>query len=185
MPEQKQALEGLQVLDFSWIIAGPLATKHLADCGAEVVRVETGSRPDILRLYTPYKDGIPGLNRSGFFAAFNSDKYSIDLDLGDPRGVDIAKRLVAWADVVVENFTPGVMQRLGLAYQDMVKVKPDIIMVSVAMQGQTGPHRLHPGFGLMMQALAGFAHVTGWPSRLKNSKARASKMADGTAKLTT
>jgi len=169
VPERKQALGGVKVADFSWVIAGPLATKHLADCGAEVVKVETSSRPDILRLYTPYKDGIPGLNRSGFFAAFNSDKFSIDLNLGDPRGVDIAKRLVVWADVVVENFTPGVMERLGLAYDDMVKLKPDIIMVSAAMQGQTGPYRLHPGFGLMMQALAGFAHITGWPDREPNS----------------
>jgi benzylsuccinate CoA-transferase BbsF subunit len=160
---KKQALEGLKVADFSWVITGPLSSKLLGDCGATVVRVENSDRPDTIRLYTPYKDGVPGLNRSGFFSVFNSSKYSINLNLGDRRGIDVANRLVAWADVVVENFTPGVMARLGLAYDDLVKIKPDIIMVSAAMQGQTGPHRMHPGFGLMLQALAGFAHVTGWP----------------------
>ena len=159
----KQALDGVKVVDFSWVIAGPITTKHLADHGAEVIRIESSDHPDTIRSYTPYKDGIPGINRSAFFASFNSNKYSVNLNIRDPRGMDIAKELIARGDVVVENFTPGVMDRLGIGYQDIKQIKPDIIMASAGMQGATGPHCKHPGFGLMLQCLAGFASVTGWP----------------------
>jgi hypothetical protein len=103
---------GLKVADFTWAAAGPIITKCLADHGATVIRVESTTHPDSIRLGGPFKDGIPGLNRSGFFADFNTNKKSIALDMTTERGRSIARRLVAWSDVVTESYTPGVMARL-------------------------------------------------------------------------
>jgi len=159
-------LQGVKVADFTWNIAGPLATKLLAAYGAEVIRIEGQSKPDTVRLTAePFKDGIPGLNRSSFFNKWNVGKYSVALNLAYPKGVEIAKRLVAWADIVIENFSGGVMERLGLSYEQLMKVKSDIIMLSSCMMGQTGPSATLPGFGWNLTALSGFFHITGWPDR--------------------
>jgi len=157
------ALHNLKVADFSWSLAGPLITKYLADHGATVVRVESAKRPCPLRLSAPYKDGLPGLNRSGYYAFFNANKYSLALDLGNPEAIKVAKRLIAWADVVVESFTPGTMERLGLAYEEVRNIKENIIMLRCSAQGQTGPHAQHPSFGFQLVGLCGFTHLTGWP----------------------
>ena len=161
----KGVFEGVKVADFSWVITGSLTTRYLADHGAEVIRIESSSCPDGLRTSPPFKDNVPGIDRSAYFANYNSSKYSIALDLKNPKGLDVARRLVAWADVVAENFTPGVMSRLGLGYDVMKSIKPDIILFSTCMQGQTGPHSSHPGFGSSLVGLAGFTHLTGWPDR--------------------
>jgi benzylsuccinate CoA-transferase BbsF subunit len=153
------------VVDFGWILAAPMTSKYLADLGATVIRVETSHRPDGLRTSTPYKDNIPGINRSGYFAIYNPNKYSMALDLKHPKGIEVAKRLVAKSDVVLENFTPGAMKRLGLAYEDLIEIKPDIIMISLSMQGQTGPYSNHLGFGNQLTGLSGFTYITGWPDR--------------------
>ena len=134
-----KALEGLKVADFSWLIAGPLLAKFLGDHGAEVIHIESSTKPDNLRSTLPMKDNIPGINRSAAFARYNSSKYGVSLNLGNPKGVEIARRLVAWADVVVENFSSGTMERLGLGYEELKKVNPAIIVVSLPMFGHNGP----------------------------------------------
>jgi benzylsuccinate CoA-transferase BbsF subunit len=113
----------------------------------------------------PYKDGTAGVNKTAFFARYNTNKYSVTLNLNHPKGPEIAKRFIQWADIVGESFTPGVMRRWGLAYEDIVKIKPDIIMFSTTNQGQTGPHATYHGYGVQLTALAGFTHLTGWTDR--------------------
>ncbi len=160
-----EALKGIKVADFSWVGVGPWTAKYLAEHGAEVVHIESSTRPDLLRTTPPYKDNIPGINRSAYFAIFNNDKYSISLNLNRPRGVEVAKKLVAWADIVIESFSPGRMKRWGLGYEELQKVNPDLIMLSTTQQGQTGPHAGHPGFGTQLVSMAGFTHLTGWIDR--------------------
>ncbi|MFC2003509.1 CaiB/BaiF CoA transferase family protein [Chloroflexota bacterium] len=161
----ERALEGIKVADFTWTLVGPIITKHLADYGATVVRVEsplpTGVCP--LRVSIPFKDGKSGINRSGYFAYFNSNKYSMALDLTQPKGIEIAKKLIGWADVVAENFRPGTMEKWGLGYEDIKKLKPDIIMVRSSNQGQTGPYSQVPGLGNHLNGLIGLVNFTGWP----------------------
>lgn len=157
------ALNGIKILDFSWVVAGPAISAFLADCGADVVHVESKTKPDIARTAPPFRDKVPGLNRSTYFANFNRNKYSLSLNLNHPKGVWVAKKLIAWADIVVENFTPGTMQKWGLTYDDLVKIKPNIIMMSASIMGQTGPLSRIPGYGVQLSALAGFNHIIGWP----------------------
>lgn len=158
-------LEGVRVVDFTWALVGPVTTKALSDWGAEVIKIESRSRPCSIRVSGPFKDGVPGLERSGDFAQYNTGKLSVALNLAYPTGIDIAKRLVAGADIVVENFAGGVMERMGLGYDALKEIKPDIIMLSSCMQGQTGPHALSRGNGYLLTALAGFIEITGWPDR--------------------
>ncbi|MDP6100854.1 MAG: CoA transferase [Dehalococcoidia bacterium] len=154
--------EGLKVLDFTWVAAGPILTQSLADHGAMVVRVESATRPDILRMAPPYKDKKAGIDRSGYFARFNTDKYGVSLNLNHPRAGSVIRRLVDWCDVAVENFTPGSLKHWGWDYEELRKLKPDIIMLSTSNQGQTGPHSHHPGHGGILTSLAGFSQLTGW-----------------------
>jgi crotonobetainyl-CoA:carnitine CoA-transferase CaiB-like acyl-CoA transferase len=159
------ALEGIKVADFTWVIAGPLITKNLADYGATVVRIESRKRPDLIRVTMPYRDGKVGLDRAGFFCYYNANKYSLSLDLSHPKGVEVAKRLISWADVVAENFAAGMMEKWGLGYENLKKLKPDIIMLRTSNQGQTGPLAQQPGLGTHLSALAGFVNLTGWSER--------------------
>ncbi|MDD5288726.1 MAG: CoA transferase [Dehalococcoidales bacterium] len=161
----RKPLEGLKVADFSWVLAMPLMTKTLADCGAQVIKIEGKTRPDGERSRHAYKDHIPGLNRATDFNQNNTSKLSFALNLAHPKGKEVAKRLAAWADVVTENFAGGVIAKMGLGYKELKKVNPDIIMLSACMQGQTGPHALHPGYGHHLTALSGFHHLVGWPDR--------------------
>ena len=112
-------LENLKVLDFCWVVAGPMTTSYLAEYGAKVVRVESRHRPDVLRTSPPSRAKGKSLNGSGYYANYNANKYALGLNLGDPRAIDIVKRMVAWADMVTENFTPGTMERLGLGYDEL------------------------------------------------------------------
>ena len=160
------ALEGIKIADFSWAAATPIATRMLADHGATVVRVESKSHADTVRITGPFRDNKPGLNKSGFFADFNSSKYGLALDMKRPAAHTIARRLIEWADVVVESFTPRVMAGWKLSYEDITRWKPDVIMLSSCMQGQTGPYRDYPGFGGQGAALAGLHYLTGWPDRI-------------------
>ncbi|MFC1966969.1 CaiB/BaiF CoA transferase family protein, partial [Chloroflexota bacterium] len=161
----KRLLEGVRVVDFTQVFAGPITTKSLSDYGAEVIKIEGRTRHDSLRGTRPFKDNIPGLNRNGTFNQYNTGKFSVTLNLAQPKGVEIAKRFVARADVVIENFAGGVMNRMGLGYEELRKVNPDIIMLSTCMMGQTGPYANHPGFGDQLTALVGFNYITGWPDR--------------------
>jgi benzylsuccinate CoA-transferase BbsF subunit len=162
----KQALEGLKVGDFTWYIAGPSIPMWLAHHGATVIRIESLTRPDEMRGIEPFKDGKPGINRSGGYANYNSNKYGMLLNLNHPKGLSVAKKIVAWADVIVENFTPGTMDRKwGLGYEGLRKIKPDIIMVSASTQGQTGPEARQVGFGLELASRCGFTNFVGWPDQ--------------------
>ena len=165
MGKSVKALEGLKVVDFSWFISGPLVAKFLGDYGAEVIHIESGTRPDNMRSTLPMKDNVPGINRSAAFARYNSSKYGVSLNLGHPKGVEIARRIVAWADIVVENFSSGTMERLGLGYEELRKVNPDVIVVSLPMFGHSGPLAKHPGLGSQLADLIGFGNLTGWPDR--------------------
>ncbi len=163
--QRRPAYDGLKVADFAWVGVGPIISKSLADHGATVVHVESSTRPDILRLLPPFKDGQPGINRAQFMANFNSSKLGLGCDLSTPEGRELANRLIDWADVVVESFTPGTMARLGLDYETIRKRKPAIIMLSSCLRGQTGPEAGYTGFGGQGAALAGLFSVTGWPDR--------------------
>ena len=156
---------GLKVVDFAWVGVGPISTKFLADHGATVVRVESESRPDVLRGGVPAKDGILGLNRSQFFGDFNTSKLSITLDMKHAEAREIARRLVEWADVFVESFAPGAIGRMGLGYDEVKKLNPGIVMISTCLMGQTGPARSLAGYGYHTAAIAGFYEITGWPDR--------------------
>ncbi len=162
---EKRPLVGIKVLDFTWAIAGPATTKSLSDNGAEVIKIESKTRPEQSRIVGPFKDNIRGLDRSGGFCVWNTSKRGITLNLAKPKGLEVVKRLVAWADVVVENFAGGAIKRMGLSYEELKKVKPDIIMLSSSSMGQTGPGSSHPGYGGPLTALSGFNYIAGWPDR--------------------
>jgi benzylsuccinate CoA-transferase BbsF subunit len=150
------AWAGTRILEFGAGAAGPIATRYFAEHGATVVRVESASRPDFLRV-GHYAD---------MFDALNCGKRSVTLNLKHPEGHALATRLVVeWADAVAENFAPRAMRGLGLAYADLVVDKPDLVMISACLNGQTGPHRDYPGFGGQGAALSGFNYLTGWPDR--------------------
>ena len=158
-------LDGIKVLDFCWVAVGPMTTKYLAEHGATVIRVESSKRPETLRRAAPFPDGVSGINRSGYFANYNANKYGVTIDMGHPRARDLVLRLAAWADLVTENFTPGTMERWQLGYQDLKEVNPGIVMFSTSMLGRGGPMENQPGFGPVLSSLAGLTHITGWPDR--------------------
>jgi benzylsuccinate CoA-transferase BbsF subunit len=159
------ALEGLKVWDMSWVGVGPMTARYLADYGATVVRLDSTKRPDVLRLGPPFKDGVPGINNSHFYGDFNASKIGVGIDVGNPLGRDVALRLVRWADVLVESFTPKTMAAWGLSYEELREVNPRLVMLSTCMQGQTGPRKDYAGYGNLMAAISGFYEVTGWPDR--------------------
>jgi benzylsuccinate CoA-transferase BbsF subunit len=160
-----KVFEGVNVIDFGWAIAGPLTLKYLADYGATVINIESFERPDLLRTSTPYKNGLAGVDRAGYFAYFAGNKYSISLNLNKPGGLEIARKLVAWADIVADSHRPGVMERWHLDYNELVKIRPDIIMIRNSNQGLTGPAASHPGLGNHINGLAGIVNLVGWPEQ--------------------
>jgi benzylsuccinate CoA-transferase BbsF subunit len=160
-----KALEGLRVIDFTWVGVGPLLTKYLADFGAEVIRLESRTHLDSFRFAPPFVGDAPGLERSAHFLNLNTSKAHVTLNLNHPQGRELARRLIANADVVAESFTSHVMAQWGLTYEDLRRIKPDLVMISLSMEGRTGPHREALGFGTVLQAAAGLAFVTGWPDR--------------------
>ncbi len=159
------ALAGLKVLDFTWAFAGPAATRYLADYGATVIRVESAKKLDALRTVGPFKDGHAGVERSGGYVNANVGKYGLSLNLSTSTAREVAMRLIEWADVVIENFSPKVMRAWGMDYDSLIKVKPDLIMVSSCLNGQTGPKAMLAGYGTMGASIAGFGELTGWPDR--------------------
>jgi crotonobetainyl-CoA:carnitine CoA-transferase CaiB-like acyl-CoA transferase len=162
---KKPVFEGINVVDLGWWHAAPCTTKFMGDLGATVVKVESMVQVDGMRTSSPFAGGISGVNRSGVFSSVNSSKYSVAINLKAQRGIEIVKDLVRWADVVVESFTPRTMRKWGLHYDDLRRIKPDIIMCSVTLQGQSGPYASQPSLGTMAQALVGIDHLTGWPDR--------------------
>lgn len=158
----RRPLEGIRVTDFTWAWAGPYCTLQLAHLGAEVIRVESQKRTCVTRAIPSFADDIPGPNRAGYFNQYNQGKKSLLLDLARPEGVEIAKRLVAKSDIVVQNFSAGAIDRMGLGYEILRRVKPDIIMISICGYGQTGPERQYMGYGPASVPLAGISSLTGY-----------------------
>ncbi len=158
--------DGIRILDFSWWGVGPMILRHLAEYGAQVIKVETVTRIDPIRIQYYYdtsaKDGVGGLNRGGLWASLNHGRLGISLNLKHPEAVAVARRLVAISDVVNENFTTGKLDQLGLGYDELTKIRPDIILMSTNVYGQTGPAASHPGHGGAGQVMALLSHFTGW-----------------------
>jgi crotonobetainyl-CoA:carnitine CoA-transferase CaiB-like acyl-CoA transferase len=154
---------GLRVADFSWIVVAPQITRALADHGATVVRVESEAKLDVTRVLPPFRDGKPGPDNAQFMANFNTSKLGLALHLGTEAGQGVARRLVGWADVVVQSFSPGTMARFGLDWPALSAGRPDLIMLSTSLRGETGPERSYTGFGTHGAALAGITGLTGWP----------------------
>jgi crotonobetainyl-CoA:carnitine CoA-transferase CaiB-like acyl-CoA transferase len=157
-----KALEGIRVVDFSHFIAGPFATMILADMGAEVIKIEAPGRGDDLRRYPPVH---PELRHGAPFAWTNRNKQSVALDLKSPEGTDIARELIATADVVVENFSTGVMERFGLDYESCRTIKPEIIYCSVSAYGREGKFADRLGFDPIAQVESGFVSMNGYADR--------------------
>ncbi len=159
------ALEGLKVADFSWFGAGPICAELFATFGATVVRVESETRIDSLRMVAPFAKGKTGYNVSGYFNNYNAGKLDLLLNLNTEKGTELAYRLVAWADVFLTNFTPRVVERWGLTYDRLVQVNPQIIAAYQPMQGYDGPHRDYLGFGAVLTPITGYNHLSGFPNR--------------------
>lgn len=149
-------LKGIKVLDFTTLLPGPYATQLLADMGAEVVRVESPTRPDLLKLMPPMVGKV-----SAAHATVNRNKQAIAIDLKHPEAGEIIRRLLGDFDIVIEQFRPGVMQRLGLGYEELVKIQPKLIYCSITGYGQTGPLKDRAGHDINYLALSGLASFSG------------------------
>jgi crotonobetainyl-CoA:carnitine CoA-transferase CaiB-like acyl-CoA transferase len=156
-------LEGVRVADFSWVWAGPFCAMHLAHLGAEVIKFESNVHIDAARRLAYYpKDMEPGVNRCALFNQWGQGKKSILLNLTTEKGIAIAKELISKSDVVLQNFATGVMDKLGLGYKTLKKLKPDIIMASISGYGQTGPQRKYIAYGPAIPPLTGLSSLTGY-----------------------
>jgi benzylsuccinate CoA-transferase BbsF subunit len=156
---------GIRVLELGAGAAGPVATRYFADHGATVVKVESATRPDFMRLVQYRKDDPRGLDAQPLYVLMNPNKRNVSINLSRPEGVELVRRLVDWADIVAENFSPRAMAKWGLDWESLRRRKPGLIMVSSCLFGQTGPQRDYPGFGGQGSALAGFNFLTGWSDR--------------------
>ncbi len=160
-------LAGVRVLDFTWVRAGPWATRWLGAFGAEVIKVEWPENLDILRQnrFTIPPGVEPGPNSTGQFADTNANKRSITVNIRTPRGLELINRLIAISDIVIENFSSRIMQRWGIGYEEMKKLRPDIIYVSMAGFGHTGRHHYYGTMGPAAQALSGLTFLSGLPGK--------------------
>ena len=158
----KPPLDGIRVADFCWAWAGPYGALQLAHLGAEVIRIESQTRLCPSRMIPPWADNETGINRCGYFNQYNQGKRSLSLDLKKPEGIQLAKQLVAKSDIVIENFAGGVMEKMGLGYEVLRTIKPDIIMASLSGYGQTGPEKGYVSYGPPQVALSGMSALTGY-----------------------
>ena len=155
MENNMMPFDGIRVCDFTWFAAGPVATKTLADHGAEVIKMESATHPDGIRIAMPLTPGKEeSLNVGGWFNNMNSSKICLGLNLAHPRAKEVYDRLIMVSDVVVENFSPRMKDKLALNYEDYVEQKPDLIWVDQPMQGLIGPHRNRAGFGAVITPLS-------------------------------
>jgi benzylsuccinate CoA-transferase BbsF subunit len=155
-------LKGVRFVDLTWAGAGPFSTKLFSDFGADVIKVESRSRPDPVRVGGPYRDRIAGINRSGYFASRNTGKRSLCMNLKNPASAETLFALIRDADVVSNNFGPGAMDRLGLSYEAVRAVKPDIIYLAMPMYGEDGPLANLTGVGMTISAVSGLMWQTGY-----------------------
>jgi crotonobetainyl-CoA:carnitine CoA-transferase CaiB-like acyl-CoA transferase len=162
-----QALEDLRVVEFAAALAGPWIGRIMAFCGAEVIRVESKKRPDVVRGYVPPWAPEMGVQPelSPWFTDWNAGKRFVALDLARSEAVEIARRLVAKCDVVIENYSAGVMGKLGLGYAELRRAKPDLVMISTSGYGDRGPHHRYITWGPNIEALSGLSKLSGFPGR--------------------
>lgn len=160
---ERGALEGIRIADFAWAWAGAYATELLAFMGAEVIKIESKQRPEQSRLRSlTTGQQFTGLNQSTVFNDLNLNKLGISLNLSHPEGVELAKRLIQISDIVIQNMRPGVMAKLGLDYESVQKIKPDIIYLSSSARGNDGLERGYAGYAPNFASLAGVSYVTGY-----------------------
>ncbi|HUO04627.1 MAG TPA: CoA transferase [Candidatus Binataceae bacterium] len=160
----KLPLDGIKVCDFTWVWAGPYCTLQLAHLGAEVVRIETKTRPCVTRMLPPWPGGVfNGLNKSGYFNQYNQGKKSIALNFKHPEAREAAWRLVKRSDVVVNNFAAGVIEKLGFGYDLVRKANPNVVMISLTGYGDTGPYKDYVAYGPAQVPLSGLSALTGFP----------------------
>jgi benzylsuccinate CoA-transferase BbsF subunit len=160
--DKRGALHGYRVLDFGWVLAGAIPGMVLADMGAEVIKVETRQRLDYMRMGRPIIGTERDPEQNPMFHNVNRNKLSITLNTTQDQAVELAHKLVAHCDVVIENFSPGVMDRLGLGYEDLRRIKPDLIMASISSNGQSGPLRDLRAYAPSIGALAGLDSTLGY-----------------------
>jgi benzylsuccinate CoA-transferase BbsF subunit len=166
----RDALQGVRVADFSWVWAGPLATLLLSFMGAEVIKIESRKRIDQARRGSiTTGDSFSNFDASPIFNNANLNKKGVTIDLSRPEGAELAKRIVAVSDVAIENMRSGVMDKLGLGYKDLVKVKPDLIMLASSGFGSSGPYREYAGYAPIFAAFGGLAHLTGYEDGAPNT----------------
>jgi crotonobetainyl-CoA:carnitine CoA-transferase CaiB-like acyl-CoA transferase len=163
--EVRRPLSGITIADFSWVLAGPRCTSWLGAMGARVIKIEGPRRPDQFRSIAIHAPRHDDAESSGAFHGLNFSKLGCTIDFTLPDGVALARRLIAVSDVVIENFAYGVMQKVGLTYDVVSKIRPDIIMVSSSAMGQTGPDRAHVAYGNLLHTFSGLNSVTGYPGR--------------------
>jgi crotonobetainyl-CoA:carnitine CoA-transferase CaiB-like acyl-CoA transferase len=156
-------LKGVRVTDFCHAALGPITTHFMADFGAEVIKIETEDNLDATRRTDPFKDNEKSVDNSIPFARYNQNKYSVLINLKEKEGLALVKRLIKISDVVTNNFTVGVMDKLGLSYEEVRKVKEDIIYVNITFAGDYGPYSKYRGFGGLSAAMAGLNDLTGYP----------------------
>ncbi len=161
----KLPLEGIRVCDFTWLVAGPCATQMLAVMGAEVIKIESNVHTDLNRRLGPYLDGVVGIERTGNFQRGNMSKKSCTLDLTKPEAAEVAKDIVRISDIVVSNFRTGVMERFGLGYDILRKLKPDLILVCSTGMGNTGPNKDYVAYNEETYAYGGLGHLTGYADK--------------------
>jgi benzylsuccinate CoA-transferase BbsF subunit len=160
----RPAWDGVNIIELGSGAAGPIATRYFVEHGATVLRIESRSRPDFLRVYALGPDNPHGLEGAPMYDGLNVGKGNVTLNLKHPASVELVKRLVVeWADAVAENYAPRAMKGFGLDYDTLAAIKPDLVMISACLNGQTGPHKDYPGFGGQGAALSGYNWLTGWP----------------------
>ncbi|MGC3985028.1 MAG: CoA transferase [Pseudorhodoferax sp.] len=158
-------LAHLRVLDLSWVMVGPMSGRYLADLGADVIKVESARRIDPLRTLGPYRDGQPHPERTLSYHFINAGKRSLALDLSGEAGRSIVRRLARHVDVVIESFTAGTLDRMGLGWERLRAENPRLVMAASCLFGQTGPHRSASGVGTLGAAYSGASLLVGWPDR--------------------
>ncbi len=163
---EHRPFEGINILDFTWTATGPFTLNPLAFYGANIIKVESRERPDALRSLGPFKDGVAEPEHSFYFTyAQTGKRYNITLNMNHPRGKEIARKLVGWADIVADSYATGTMEKWGLDYESLKAIKPDIIMFRTCMHGHTGPLARQHGQGFILTALSGIDSIISWPDR--------------------
>ena len=169
MTQKKNIFDGIKVAEFAWVVVGPSTSRYMAEHGATVVKIESHKRLDTNRVNSPFVNNEPTPDNSMFYGRHNPNKYSVSIDMKQPGGLELAWKLINWADIVTESFSPGTMEKWGLGYEDVRKVRPDIIYFSSSMQGRGGPHSSYAGYGQNACNFSGFTELSGWPDRMPSA----------------